>query len=235
VRFLVPPCLFAVCLAACGGAPAAAPGASLTTTAAPAAQPGTAAPEVLAAPAIELAAPDHATAFGAPVAFDGVPEGLYWPALARAFTANRGRADRAVLSAARNTRVLDVLRAVWTLREVDVEVQTLGPGNELHPLVLAKRPAQPPDGPTCHAAVFVSPEGKLRVAVPSGSVGVKDVPELVASIAQGVRGCQVRWLAFGGETQAMGWGWVFDVAYSVQASRVAPSSRFVLAEAMGGT
>jgi hypothetical protein len=224
-------------LAGCGGAPAV-PARAVTTSAPPSA----AAPETLAPPQIELGAPNHATAFGEGVAFDGVAEGLYWPALAHAF-ASRGEskseskgeskgggATRVVLAAPRDARVLDVLRAVWTLREADVEVQTLGPGNEVRPLVLAKRPATRPDGPTCHAAVFVGPESSLRVALPGGSVAVHDVAELVASLGAGARSCTVRWVAVGAESPSAAWGGVFDVAYTVQASQVAGKARVVLGE-----
>jgi len=204
---------------------------SATTSAAP--TPAASSPEALAAPQIELGAPEHATAFGEALIFDGVAEGLYWPSLAHAFaTKHQGAqgAARVVLAAPRDARVLDVLRAVWTLREADVEVQTLGPGNEVRPLVLAKRPAARADGPTCHAAVFVGPESRLRVALPGGSVAVHDAPELVASLAAGARSCTIRWIGVGAESANDAWGGVFDIAYTVQASQVAGKARVVLAE-----
>ena len=228
---------FTMLLAACGASapvtvasPAGSTTASIgtTTTAAPLAPASPS--EALAARSIELGAPDHATAFGEGIAFDGVAEGLYWPALAHALAAKGHGASRVVLAAPRDARTLDVLRAVWTLREVDVELQTLGAGNEVRALVLAKRPATHPDGPTCHAAVFVAPEGRLRVALPGGSMPVKDAAELTASLAHGARTCQVRWIAVGAESQTMAWGGVFDVAYTVQASHAAGNARVVLGE-----
>jgi hypothetical protein len=216
-------------LAGCAGAAQVGPTAppAATTSAPPAAA---AAPEALAAPQIELGAPNHATAFGEALLFDGVAEGLYWPGIAHAFATKGHGAARVVLAAPRDARVLDVLRAVWTLREADVEVQTLGPGNEVRPLVLAKRPAARAEGPTCHAAVFVGPESQLRVALPGGSVSVHDAAELVASLAAGSRSCAVRWVGVGAESPAEAWGGVFDVAYTVQASQAAGKARVVLGE-----
>lgn len=221
-------------LAGCAGGaqsttvtPSTPGGAAATPSAPPLAA---AAAETLAPPQIELGAPDHATAFGGAIAFDGVAEGLYWPALAHALASNGKGAARVVLAAPRDARVLDVLRAVWTLREVDVEVQTLGPGNEARPLVLAKRPATRSDGPTCHAAVFVGPEQRLRVALPGGSVSVQSTAELVTSLAAGARTCAVRWIAVGAESPRDAWGGVFDVAYAVQASQAAGKARVVLGE-----
>jgi hypothetical protein len=220
-------------LAGCGAAPAAPAGiatATARTTSGPSPAPAAAEPLALAPPGVELGAANHATAFGEGVAFDGVAEGLYWPALAHAFASKGQGAARVVLAAPRDARVLDVLRAVWTLREVDVEVQTLGPGNEVRPLVLAKRPATRPDGPTCHAAVFVGPQSRLRVALPGGSVGVRDAAELVTSLGAGARSCTVRWVAVGAESPSEAWGGVFDVAYTVQASQAAGKARVVLGE-----
>ncbi len=219
-----------ILLAACGAPGPAAQSPTTTSTPPSAATPAAAAPEPLASPQIQLGAPNHATAFGEPIAFDGIAEGLMWPSLARAFAAKAPGSSRVVLAAPRDARTLDVLRAVWTLREVDVEVQTLGPGNEARPLVLAKRPAKRPDGPTCHAAVFVGSEGKLRVALPGGPVGVQSTAELVSSLAAGARHCSVRWIAVGAETTSEAWGGVFDVAYTVQASYAVGIGRVVLGE-----
>jgi hypothetical protein len=198
---------------------------------APAAPPAApAAP--LAAPFVEIGAPNHARVGGEDVAYDGSGPGLDWPALARAYAAKGKAHERVVIAAPRNARVVDVLRAVSTLSEVDVEVQTLGPGNEVRPLLLAKRPAKRPEGPTCHAAFFVSPEGRIRAAVPDGPAQVKDASTLASSIAHGAATCKVRWLAFGAESNDMAWGWVFDVAAQVDLSHAAPGARFVLGERM---
>ncbi len=221
-------------VAGCGGAaPALGPPVATTTGAAT----GAAQTPVALAPAmIALGAPDHATAFGQPVAFDGVAEGLYWPALEKAYAAHRqgeGRAPTVVVIAApRDARTLDVLRAVWTLRASQVEVQTLGAGTEVHPLALAARPAARPDAPTCHAAAFVDAEGRLRVALPGGSVSVKGTSDLTRALAAGARTCTVRWVGVGAESSAEAWGNVFDVAWAVQASGAAPGARLVLAQPM---
>ncbi len=220
------------CSGACGGQDLQVAGSESASVGRSSGMPGPLAvppaSEVLATPLIEIGAPDRATAFGDAIVFDGAAEGLGWPSLSRAVKANAKNATRVVVAAPRNARVLDVLRAAWTLHDMDVEVQTLGPGNEVRSLVLAKRPAVRPDGPTCHAAVFVSPEGKLRVALPGGSVTVRDTDELLASFAHGARTCAIRWLAFGAETNDMAWGWVFDAA--AQTSRAAPAARIVLGE-----
>jgi hypothetical protein len=189
-------------------------------------------PPPLAPPFVEIGAPDHAQAGGEAIAFDGAPQGLLWPALARVYAAKAKPGERIVVAAPRNARVLDVLRVVFTLREADLEVQTLGPGDEVRPLLLPKRPATRPEGPTCHAAFFVSPEGHLRAALPGGAVQVKDTATLVTSIARGASTCRIRWLAFGAESNDMAWGWVFDVAAQVDHAKVAPGARFVLAEKM---
>jgi hypothetical protein len=216
--------------------PSSAPSASLTSaqggSIAQGAAVPVAAPAALAPAFVELGAPNHAVAGGAAIEFDGAAAGLAWPSLAHAFAtrAKPGDRERVVIAAPRTARVLDVLRAAWTLRDADVEVQTFGPGDEVRALVLVKRPAAPAEAPTCHAAVFVSPEGRLRVAQPGGSVPVKDAAELVHSIAMNARSCDLRWIAFGGETATMAWGWVFDVASAVELSRAAPRARFVLGE-----
>jgi hypothetical protein len=215
--------------AGCGGAPPL----PLATTAAPVEAPSApSAPALLAEPTVTVTGPERANVGGALVTFDGTPEGLAWPALQKAYAA-RGAGQRAIISVPRSARVIDVLRVVWTLRDNGVEIQTLGAENQLRAIVLEARPSKRAEGPTCHAAVFVAPGGALRVAHPGGSTRVADLDTLLVSLDRSRRSCPIRWVAFGGETPEMPWGWVFDVAVAVDTSRAAQGARFVLGEQAG--
>jgi hypothetical protein len=172
---------------------------------------------------------DHANVGGALVTFDGEPEGLVWPSLQKAYAA-RGKGERAIVSAPRSARLIELLRVAWTLKDGGVEVQTLGAGNEVRAIVFGDRPTTRAEGPTCHAAIFVGQDGAFRVAHPGGSTKVADLETLLVSLDRSRRACPIRWLAFGGETPDVAWGAVFDVAVAVDTSHVAQGARFVLGE-----
>src|SRR5262249_29425011 len=142
-------------LAACAAPPPSAPGRA--TPSGPSEGPAVAAAP-LAEPAITILSAERANVRGALIAFDGAPQGLAWPALLRA-SAPRGGGPRAIVAAPRSARMIDVLRVAWPLRDAGVEVQTLGAANELRAVVLDPRPTSRAEGPTCHAAVLVAPDG----------------------------------------------------------------------------
>src|SRR5579883_248476 len=118
-------------------------------------------------PDVELRDPGAALVHGQAIAFDGLAEGLAWPALDKAMGP---RAPGRVVSmqVARTEPTVDVLRAAWTLRAADVRVQTLDSGGELRVVELRPKRDDAPAAAGCHVAVFVRPDGSLRVAAPGG-------------------------------------------------------------------
>jgi hypothetical protein len=231
---------FATCgaLPACGGE--APPPATAT-----AATPGTPAIQEVPrhdaaslppsnAPDIDLRAPSAAVVHGQPVAFDGLAEGLAWPALEKAIGA-RAPGQTLSLQVARGEPTIDVLRAAWTLRTSDLRVQTQDAGGELRVVELrAKRDGAPPVA-GCHLAVFVRLDGSLRVAAPGGPRAI-DPDHAADTLARSLEleraRCPIKYLAVGSESDQAPWGRVFDVLATVDRAKSAGDTRYVLGQAM---
>jgi hypothetical protein len=188
----------------------------------------------VASPDIELIDRDRARAGGQIVAFDGVAEGLAWPSLAKAL---QGRSHGAAVhvQAGRVVRVLDVMRAVWTVRGSEVVVQTQDAAARLRAVSLGVAPAAPAPGVGCHLAVFLRPDGSLRVAAPGGPrevTGEHAAEALARALGAERASCPIRYVAFGAESDDSAWGPVFDVMLEVDRARSAGDARYVLAQAM---
>jgi hypothetical protein len=183
-----------------------------------------------APPDVELRDAKSAMVAGHEVPLDGVTEGLSWPALDH--VVHRGARAVVVISAPRDVPVATVLRAVWTLRDATVRLQTTDAAGA--PRVLELRPK--PDVPTetgCHLAVFVRPNGDLRVAAPGGpqEVSGHDAGSALArALAEERARCTIRYIAFGATDESSPWGAVFDLARTVDREKSAGDTRYVLAE-----
>ena len=228
--------LASLALAACAGPTAAAPAADAPVGVTP--PPASAAPAgpvipVAAQPDIELREPGSALVHGTPVAFDGIEEGLAWPALDKALPPRKA-GDVLTVQVSRAVPTLHLLRAAWTLRQADLHLQSLDASGTMHAVaILARRDA--PSVPGCHLAVFLQPDGSLRVASPGGPVVLRgdDPPSmLAASLAAEQAKCPIKYVAFGAESDAAPWGPVFDVMVAVDATKAAGSARYVLGQAM---
>ena len=182
---------------------------------------------------VELPAPSAAVVHGTPVTFDGIEEGLAWPALDKALPP-RKTGDVLVVQVARGVPTIQLLRAAWTLRKADLHLQSLDAAGTLHAVEIKARR----DGPTqpgCHLAVFLSPDGSLRVASPGGPVVIKgdDPPaSFAASLAAEQAKCPIKYVAFGAESDSAPWGPVFDVMLAVDGQKAAGDARYVLGQAM---
>jgi hypothetical protein len=223
-------------LVACSraAAPAAGEKAPATAADAPAAAPAAAtALPVAAQPDVELRDGHIAVVGGKSVAFDGIAEGLAWPALARAL-GPRKAGDVVSIQVGRSVPVQDLLRAAWTVRAADVRVQSPDASGVLRVIELrARRDGAAVAG--CHLAVFLRPDGTLRVAAPGGprDVGGENPPARLARSLEDERAkCPIKYVAFGAESDASPWGPVFDVVVAVDRARSAGDARYVLGQAM---
>jgi hypothetical protein len=180
-------------------------------------------------PAIVLSEPHIATVMGQPVRFDGDSDGLVWPALAHAFV--RSSPQPVVVAVARQAPVVDVLRVGWALRAGDVQIVSKDAHDASHAVLLRAKPASPTPG--CHVALFVREDGAIRFAGPNGSqvvLGDDAVGRVVREVADESSRCPMRFVAFGAESLAEGWGPVFDLILAVDAARAAGDTRYVLGE-----
>jgi hypothetical protein len=228
--------LLSFMLVACGGAqsapttPAVAPSSEASSSASP--SPGEAV--AIATPDIDLrgGAKSVALVGSRPVEMDGVAEGLAWPSL-RAAT-NRKSGDRSPLTIAigRDVPFGTVLRAVWTLRDADLHLQTPDAAGTMHVLPLHPKP-ETAGSAGCHLAVFVAKGGDLRVAYPGGPrafAGASASADLARVLADARTHCAIRYVAFGAESSDLTWGPVFDVAEAVDREKSAGDARYVLGE-----
>jgi hypothetical protein len=186
-------------------------------------------------PDVELADPHVAVVSGQRVPFDGLVEGLEWPALARA-VGPRKAGDVVTIQASRDVPVQDVLRAAWTARVADVHLQSKDGSGAMHAVELrAKREGASSAAATCHLAVFRRDDGSLRVAAPGGPReigGDRPAETLARSLDEERRKCPIKYVAFGAESDAAAWGPVFDVLVAVDRARSAGDARYVLGQAM---
>ncbi len=192
---------------------------------------------VPAAPDIELRERDKALARGRLVEFDGVAEGLAWPSLEKALSSGRTPGGVVTIQADRAVRVLDVLRAAWAARDGAVLVQTPDGSGVLRVESLGPKGPRPPDaGAACHLAVFLRPDGSLRVAAPGGAreIAGDRAPDVLARSLEAERAaCPMRYVAFGAESDEAPWGPVFDLIAAVDRDKSAGSgARYVLGQAM---
>jgi hypothetical protein len=186
----------------------------------------------VATPDVELRDAKTTLVGGRPVGLDGVAEGLVWPALAAAVNRPRGNHAPLVIAVGRDVPLSLVLRAVWTLRDADVRVQTADARGEVRVLELRPRP----DSTTetgCHLAVFVAGSGDLRVAAPGGPrpiAGPDAADALARALAKERTACTLRYVGFGADAPDAPWASVFDVARAVDRDKAAGDARYVLAE-----
>ncbi|HEX8793997.1 MAG TPA: hypothetical protein VF765_23810 [Polyangiaceae bacterium] len=221
-------------LVACGASaplPAqAAPPAGAEAAQAPA-------PELTPAarPDVDLREPGAAIVHGeARVAFDGIAEGLAWPALDKAI-GPRKAGDVLTVQVARALPTIELLRAAWTLRQADLRLQSQDASGAMHVVTIGARRDGAPPAAGCHLAVFLRPDGSLRVASPGGPVVLTgdDPPgSLARSLDEARRTCSIRYVAFGAESDAAPWGPVFDVIVAVDRAKSAGDARYVLGQAM---
>jgi hypothetical protein len=220
---------------ACGGAPAPnASGSPPQSSPIAPAPPRVVLLPIARAPDIELREKGWADVGDSHVAFDGIAEGLAWPSLDKAL-GPRLRGQVVTIQAARSVHVIDLLRAAWTARSNDVRVQTPDEGGLLRAVQFeAKRPDRAPEG-GCHLAVFVRPDGSLRVAAPGGprELGADRPGETLAHSLEVERAtCRIKYVAFGAESDDTSWGSVFDLIVAVDRARSAGDARYVLGQAM---
>jgi hypothetical protein len=210
--------LLALGVAACGGsAPPAA--------AAPA-------PSPLLAPADVDLRDASALVAGNVVPLDGLDEGLAWPALRVAVARKPGDHAPLTIAVARAVPMRTVLRAVWTLRDADVHMETPDAAGVLRVIELRPKPDAPSTA-GCHLAIFVGKSGTLRIAAPGGPTAIPgpDAPlALARALADERTRCTLRYVAFGAEDPDTSWGAVFDVAWAVDRDRSAGDARYVLGE-----
>jgi hypothetical protein len=186
---------------------------------------------------VELREPGAAIVQGSTkVTFDGIEEGLAWPSLAKALPHPK-TGDVLTLQIARGLPTIHLLRAAWTLRQADLHLQSLDASGTLHAVELKAR-RDGPVLPGCHLAVFLRPDGSLRVASPGGPV-VLTGDDPGASLARSLEAervkCPIKYVAFGSESDLTPWGPIFDVILAVDAARSAGDARYVLGQAMHAT
>jgi len=179
---------------------------------------------------VELRDGSSAIIAGRAVPMDGVTEGLAWPGLDAAV--HRGPHAVVVLAVGRDVPVSTVLHAVWTLRDAEVRVQTPDAAGAVRVLDLRPKPEVPTEA-GCHLAVFVLPNGDLRVAGPGGPrmITGRDASSSLARALSDERvQCTIRYIAFGADDAKAPWGSVFDLARAVDRDKAAGDARYVLGE-----
>jgi hypothetical protein len=192
-----------------------------------------------AAPDVELHDAAAAIVGAKPVPMDGVAEGLAWPALRAAVARKPGDHAPLSITVSRNVPMTTVMRAVWTLRDADIRLQTPDAEGTLRVLELRPKPDSAPvaSDAECHLAVFVAPSGDLRVATPGGPHLIPNRvpgPSAASAFASALTSegahCAIRYVGFGAESGDAQWGSVFDVARAVDRDKSAGDARYVLAE-----
>ena len=223
--------------AGCGAPPAApaqSPPVGADTSQAPSQPPAAELPPT-PQPDVDLREPGAAIVHGSTrVAFDGIAEGLAWPALDKAL-GPRKAGDVLTVQVARSLPTIELLRAAWTLRQADLRVQSQDATGDTHVVLLTARKDGAPPTSGCHLAVFLAADGSLRVASPGGPVslsGNDPGASLARSLEEARRTCAIRYVAFGAESDSSPWGPVFDVIRAVDKARSAGDTRYVLGQAM---
>jgi hypothetical protein len=184
-------------------------------------------------PDVDLRDRNAAEVRGQHAPFDGIAEGLAWPSLDKAL-GPRASAVVVTIQAARAIRVVDVLRAAWTVRANDVRVQTPDENGTLRAAELGAK-ASAVGGSGCHLAVFLRPDGSLRVATPGGlrEISADHADDRLAQALENERNkCPIKYIAFGAESDEMLWGPVFDLLVAVDRAKSAGDARYVLGQAV---
>jgi hypothetical protein len=227
-------------LAACGGQVQMGTepvGASTTPAASTTLAPTTVgSPIPVAAAQIDLRTPHVALVGGKPIAFDGIEEGLAWPALAAAIGRKPNDPTPLVVDVARDVPLVDLERTAWTLRSGDVRVQTPDDHGSVYVIELRAHGA-PPAVDSCHLAVFLQPDGSLRVASPGGPqdvTGDHAAESFARGLAEVSATCSIRYIAFGAASNGAPWGTVFDVIVAVDRLKAAGDARYVLGDPIHG-
>lgn len=230
-RALLVGALALLAASACGGEAAQVAQAQAPAAAVPPVVPGLA---VAPQPDIDLREPGAAVVHGTQVAFDGIEEGLAWPALDKALPP-RKPGDVLTLQVARGLPIIHLLRAAWTVRQADLHLQGQDASGAMHAVAMAARRDGAPSATGCHLAVFLRPDGSLRVASPGGPVTIAgdDAPASLARSLEAERAkCPIKYVAFGAESDSAPFGPVFDVMLAVDAARSAGDARYVLGQAL---
>jgi hypothetical protein len=188
-----------------------------------------------AAPTVDLVDPQVALVRGGRVGFDGLAEGLAWPALHKALAADSSAPARPwVLQATREVPIQTVLRAAWVMREGDVQLQAQDDKGAMRAVRLrAKGVGSAAEGArsACHVAVFVRPDGSVHLASRAGPRDMT-VDALLATLRAENETCPLRFVGFGAESRDMAWGKIFDVILAVDRAGAAGEARYVLGEAI---
>jgi hypothetical protein len=173
-----------------------------------------------------------AVVHGQSVPFDGIEEGLTWPALEKALGPHKA-GDVLTIQVARTIPVADLYRTGWAARAADVHVQTPDATGVMHAVEFRARRDSGAPVAGCHLAVFLRPDGSLRVAAPGGPrevAGDHPADSLARSLGDEGARCPIRYVAFGAESDAAPWGPVFDVVLAVDRAKSAGRARYVLGQ-----
>lgn len=183
---------------------------------------------------VELRDPHAALVHGQAVPFDGIEEGLTWPALSKAL-GPRKPGDVVIMQVARAVPMEDLLRAAWAVHSADVHVQSLDASGVMRAVELRAKRDGAAAASGCHLAVFLQASGALRVAAPGGPReigGEHAAVSLARSLAEERAKCPLKYVAFGAESDTSPWGPVFDVVVAVDQEKSAGDARYVLGQAM---
>jgi hypothetical protein len=193
-------------------------------------------PIAVAAAQITLRTPHVANVGGKAIAFDGIEEGLAWPALEAAIGRKPNDPTPLVIDVARDGPMVDLERAAWTLRSGDVRVQTPDDHGSTYVIELRAHGA-PPAAESCHLAVFLQPDGALHVASPGGPqdiAGDHAAESFARGLAEANATCPIRYVAFGAASNGAPWGTVFDVIVAVDRLKAAGNARYLLGDPIHG-
>jgi hypothetical protein len=183
-------------------------------------------------PFVELRSPGKAVVDGQEIAFDGIEEGLVWPALDKAVP-DETYPGAVVLEIDRGESMQDVLRAVFTLREADLRLQAKDETGARRFVTVAAKKRHPARQGACRLAVFRRADGSLRVAAPGGprELAAPNASDALVSALEATKdACPIRYVAFGTMDPALAFGPLFDVMLAVDRAKAAGDARYVLAE-----
>ena len=188
-----------------------------------------------ATPNVVLTSASAATVLGKTIEWDGIDEALVWPKLAKALPLSAGDRSPIVIQIGRDVPIQTLLRAVFTLRAHDLRVQALDDSGKLRVIELKAKRTHKPAGKTCRLAVFLEPDGSLRVAAPGGGRDIlppSPIATLVQALLEQEGTCPIRYVAFGAESNDVPFGALFDVMVAVDRAKAAGDARYVLGEAI---
>jgi hypothetical protein len=203
-----------------------------TAAAAPAPAPEPPPALIPGQPLVELKSPGTAVVNGQDIAFDGIEEGLVWPALDKAVP-DETYPGAVVVRIDRGEPMKDVLRVVFTLREADLRLEVRDTTGAARFVMLRAKKRHERSSAPCRLAVFRRDDGSLRVAAPGGPRELA-APDATARLVDALQAteekCPIRYVAFGAMDSALAFGPLFDVMLAVDAAKAAGDARYVLAE-----